>query len=50
MLGWYILVRKRTLGGAIGYSSGKKSSSLNVPPAVWEWAAGCVSTVLVSPR
>ena len=33
MLGWYIRVKKRTFGGAIGYSSGKNSSSLNTPPA-----------------
>lgn len=32
MLGWYILVKKRTLGGAIGYSSGKNNSNLNLPP------------------
>ena len=31
MLGWYILVRKRTLGGAIGYSSGRNNSSLKMP-------------------
>ncbi len=31
MLGWYILVRKRTLGGAIGYSSGRNNSSLKTP-------------------
>lgn len=31
ILGWYILVRKRTLGGAIGYSSGRNNSSLKSP-------------------
>ena len=31
MLGWYILVRKRTFGGAIGYSSGRNNSSLKTP-------------------
>src|SRR5712691_9317275 len=31
MLGWYILVRKRTLGGAMGYSSGRNNSSLKTP-------------------
>lgn len=33
MLGWYILVRKRTLGGAMGYSSGRNNSSLKTPSA-----------------
>lgn len=36
MFGWYILVKKRTLGGLIGYSSGRKSSSLKMPP-VAQW-------------
>lgn len=31
MLGWYIFVRKRTFGGAIGYSSGRNSSRRNTP-------------------
>lgn len=31
------MVRKRTLGGFIGYSSGRNSSSLKIPPGVsWE--------------
>src|SRR6267154_811367 len=34
MLGWYILVRKRTLGGAMGYSSGRNNSSLKTPSDV----------------
>lgn len=33
MLGWQILVRKRILGGVIGQSSGRKSSSRKIPPA-----------------
>ena len=33
ILGWKILVLKRTLGGTIGYSSGKKSSALKRPPS-----------------
>lgn len=32
ILGWYIFVKNRTLGGLIGYSSGRNSSSLNTPP------------------
>lgn len=32
MLGWQILVRKRILGGVIGQSSGRKSSSRKIPP------------------
>ena len=31
MLGWYIFVMNRTLGGAMGYSSGRNSSRLKVP-------------------
>ena len=37
MFGWYILVRKRTFGGAMGYSSGRKSSSLNVPASYGDY-------------
>ena len=33
IFGWYILVINRTFGADIGYSSGKNSSSLNVPPS-----------------
>jgi len=33
MLGWYILVRKRTFGAAMGYSSGRNNSSSNIPPS-----------------
>jgi len=33
MLGWYILVKKRTFGGAMGYSSGRNNSNLNLPSA-----------------
>lgn len=31
------MVRKRTLGGAIGYSSGRNSSSLKEPPGKWAY-------------
>lgn len=30
----YIFVKKRTFGGFMGYSSGRKSSSLKIPPGV----------------
>ncbi len=32
ILGWYSFVKKRTFGGAMGYSAGKNSSSLKIPP------------------
>jgi hypothetical protein len=33
MLGWNIFVLNRTLGGTIGYSSGRYSSASNRPPS-----------------
>ena len=32
ILGWYIFVRKRTLGGPMGYSPGRNNSNRNSPP------------------
>lgn len=32
IFGWYILVKKRTFGGPIGYSPGKNNSKRNRPP------------------
>lgn len=44
--GWYIFVKNRTLGGPMGYSPGRNSSRLNVPP----WKGDCIARGWVSEK
>jgi len=45
IFGWYIFVKNRTFGAAIGYSSGKNNSNLKTPPSYGDWVGPRIITL-----